>query len=508
VGEIVTCTMTLLDTTTVVYEDDLTDTRTPGEVDPDRLRRDTREWFADWVARKEQVCERHEVELLGRHLYETLFRGKVRQEFEKRIDFVRKRADSRLRLQLIFHEGAKELARLPWEFLYLDRGDGDERFLAGEAEQYVLTRFVPLPDSAKVPASLERPVKVLLAACTTEGLEAEEIKELIALLKTSASVAPEVDLHELSNPTYAALKEAVQGVAKNPDGTAESWKPDIVHVIGHGEPGAILLRRDDEAIADDQAVALDAKLRGEAAPPVATDEPVEAMTLRGLFDPHHPPFVFLQTCYSDAVDSVALYTTAQRIVQAGVPAVVAMQYDIERGPADKFACRVYEQLFDGKGIAAAVSAGRILLREGAGATSPYRAFGTPVVYLGHDGPLVKERPKPRNKPAKANPEPEQRDAETRECPRCGRICRYRACPQCALRFNCEQCKLPLEEPLGVICGACEKEIQQPPWPRPEAPAGNGAPHVETTRVISRPALDSPVSPADQPLDQQTEGTPL
>lgn len=505
----VTCTLTLEDTRRVTYQDNLTFTRIEGEVDQDRLRRDTREWFVDWVAHKDRMCERHEVQLLGRHLYETLFRDKIREEFEKRIDYVRHHADRLLRLQLIFHENAKELARLPWEFLYLDRGAGDEQFLTGEIEQFVLTRFVPpVPDPTTLPPPLDRPAKVLLAACTEESFEAQEIKGLVGLLEARAEIRadgshPDVDVHKLPNPTYATLKDAVQGVVRNPDGTldeaADPWKPDVVHVIGHGEPGALLLRRHDEAIDDDQTLALNTGLLSRApAPPVKKDEPVEAITLRGLFGPHHPPFVFLQTCYSDAIDGVALYTTAQRIVQAGVPAVIAMQYDIERGPADKFACRVYEQLLDGKRIDAAVSAGRILLRDSAGASSPYRAFGTPVVYVGHDGPLVKERPRVRSKPVKANPEPDQREVEIQECPRCHQMCRYQACPTCALRFKCQNqnCERDLEDPLGLICGNCLTDIRQPPWTPRKGGTGNGEP-VKATPDRTGPALNSPVSPAEK-----------
>jgi hypothetical protein len=493
------CKITIISRTELEYQEGRRK-EIKGSVDSDPLRQDTLKWLAERAANPdENGCLEPEVKLLGRHLFETLFSDRVLDAFTDLVNDVQADTEKGLCLQLIFQEDASELARLPWEFLVMDLGNGNERFLAGEVEQFLLTRFMP-SQPAKEIAPLHRPLKVLMAACTNdvtgesdEQFTIEEIKGLVETLaeheKPSSSRDGEIDIdvRRAPNPTYDQLKDAIQGRTFTTPG-GEQWLPDVVHVIGHGEPGAILLRRADSQVDDDRVVQQNERWLGHPVRPVLEDAAVEATTLVELFKPYKPYLLFLQTCYSDAIDSRELYATSQRMVAAGIPAVVAMQYDIDRGAADKFAVRVYKDLLEGKSIAQAISAGRQVLRlPDSGAKKPFRAFGTPVIYLGVDGPLLV---RPKTRPVQQSPTQasHREDAQIRECPRCGELCRYDNCPECTLYFNCQVCGTELENPLGVICGKCRTKIEQEPWQGKPSRAQPAAPDTATAARPSTPPL--------------------
>ena len=311
-GKVITCTLTL-GRDKVYYHDTLSqaDPR-PEDIDQDILRRDTRNWLAGRIeSNRRESTDENEAKLLGRHLYEAIFRGEIATRFHQRVD----EAQGRLRLEIIFGEGAQELARLPWEFLYPNRGDRNDGFLAGEVERFTLTRFIGQPLGAdKIPDPLERPVRLLLAVCapgySTEEFDGEEIRELKKLLDGSATA---VDVRRLPNPTLKELQASVKDGSMGQDGP---WLPDVVHIIGHGQKGAIMVHRNEQQIAADNANRLARRVR-EPAPEY---EPVAAQTLKDMFTGRNSPkLVILQTCYGDAVDGGQLYSVAENIVGPACP---------------------------------------------------------------------------------------------------------------------------------------------------------------------------------------------
>ena len=70
---------------------------------------------------------------------------------------------------------------------------------------------------------------------------------------------------------------------------------------------------------------------------MAEHEQVDVSKVETLFRERKPRLVFLQACYGAALGRGVGFSTALEIVKAGVPAVVAMQYDIDAESADKFA---------------------------------------------------------------------------------------------------------------------------------------------------------------------------
>jgi predicted RNA-binding Zn-ribbon protein involved in translation (DUF1610 family) len=481
--KVLTCTLTL-SPTMATYRDRLAQERPEVGLDSDALRKDTRDWLIQRIEDKREDYDEAAARLLGRHLYELVFRDAIRTRFKHAMQFARD-DQALLRLELIFTTGTSQLASLPWEFLYPNEESGSAGFLAGQVDVYTLTRFIDPPlTSEQRPKPISRALRVLLVVSlppdrSGDPFSIPEIKNLSALLDANArgsgQGSPAVEVHRLPNPTYDDLLNTVNGKIKGLQGawaeTADPWLPDVVHIVGEGVPGAIKLMREAATVESETAVAASARLAGQPVPLVAKDEPVGAERLRTIFMPHPPKFVFLQTCFSGRVDGDALFMAANGIVNAGIPAVLAMQYDIERDAADSFAHRVYQELLAGKAIDVAVVHGRNRLREdGVSPHSPYRAFGTPVIYLGHDGPLVERRSEAQATVREKKVAPDDA-AVPHECPRCGTQCRYQACPTCALDFDCTNCETPYENPLGKICGRCKAKIVQEPWePPPSGPA--------------------------------------
>ena len=109
---------------------------------------------------------------------------------------------------------------------------------------------------------------------------------------------------------------------------------------------------------------------------------VDALTSAGAA---RPQLVILQLCEDkDGDASENFERLAPELIAKDVPAVLAMQYacDAEQGGVGP---AFYKRLCDGKQIGEAVQESRHLLFTGHNLN---RRFGTPVLYLQGDGPLV------------------------------------------------------------------------------------------------------------------------
>jgi hypothetical protein len=163
----VDCKLTIKDREKIEYEDDY-GRKVEGTVLQDELPRMTVERFNHWVANYEDKCKREDLQILGMHLYALLFNEDLKTQFERTYDVFEKQkqnnADLRLRLILIFHETARELAAYPWEFIFMQRKPKGF-FLAGENAELILTRFVPPSPLVKQLGPEERPLRILIASC-------------------------------------------------------------------------------------------------------------------------------------------------------------------------------------------------------------------------------------------------------------------------------------------------------------------------------------------------------
>ena len=138
-----------------------------------------------------------------------------------------------------------------------------------------------------------------------------------------------------------------------------TMQADVLHLITHGEPDGILLWQDGEPAF------------------------MPAHTLRiALERTQSVKFVLLNACLAgQSSDRTPFTTVGPQLLQTGIPAVVAMQYEILDADAAEFAQYLYEELLFGPcpgHIDAAVSYARSNLYV----SHPDRfSFGTPVLWL-------------------------------------------------------------------------------------------------------------------------------
>jgi hypothetical protein len=369
--------LTIHDSEKVVYKADFVQP-VEGKLGHDELTRMMVEKLSDWVENQETLFKQEELKLLGLHLYKILFGDeRVRNAFEqtyKDFDAKYKEAidkqkkanpDMRLRMRLIFTGQAKELARLPWEFLFVPIKDIEQGFFfTGERTNLILTRFVPALDDFKNLKPEDQPLRILIVFSQPDDLKTiseDETKEVIDTIKELASPG-RVEVRQLNDPTAKELQIAMEDVV--------AGRPHILHFIGHGETGRIALIKDP----NDQDY--DTKKKGK--------QPswVESKNIKAFFKNHKPRLVFLHACKGAAQGSLSSFKSmALDLVYADIPAVVAMQYKISNADAKIFTKTFYEQIGAGKEIDEAVKAGRVELGSSPPQFWENRRFGTPVVYL-------------------------------------------------------------------------------------------------------------------------------
>jgi hypothetical protein len=350
------------------------------------LRHRTIERFQTWAKEAEpRLRDLSDYELFGRHLYEFLFQGDI----ERALDDAYSRADenkTQLRLELLIDADATDLAGVPWEFLYFQPGADRKRgFFMGTHSGFSLIRT----DSSTLDTSsilLDTVPRILVVASCPDSLDyvvwrpvADEITDRLkakfvlpadkasdpekAKGKTEAEVQVLVDIPELTMLTDA-LK----------------WRPHILQFIGHGM--------------QDGSEGKLAVLNGK--PPWIT-----GTQLVNLFSniprAERPRLVVLHACEGGATARATLSpkfgfgSVAAMLLAEDIPAVVAMQYEIDQDSAITFTSNLYTDLFDGRAIHEAVQSGRSTLWTSS-SSRPARAFGAPVLYMsGTDGVLFTKK---------------------------------------------------------------------------------------------------------------------
>ena len=283
----------------------------------------------------------------GTALYSALFSAKDRQIeilFERCRGAFLGSGDEGIRIRLRIEP--PKLAALPWELLYYKV---ENCFLAVSTKtpvvRYIEQRQV-IPD-----LKAQLPLRMLIVAPEGSGLDART--ETANLSKAIEGMEKQVITRVLDKKvTYTAIRDALRD---------ENFH--VLHFIGHGEfqnelPFLVL---------DDG--------RGGS-------EAIEHERFGGLFTNHGAmKLVFLNSCKGAQVSSIEpLLGMASRLVQCGVPAVIAMQYEIGDDQAVEFAREFYGMLFKGsdKGrVEIAVTHARnSLLNDFPGD----RVIGTPVLF--------------------------------------------------------------------------------------------------------------------------------
>ncbi len=310
----------------------------------------------------------------GGKLYDTVFGDEVKTCFRRALDEVdRQDPPQGLRVRVRF-EDALDMADLPWEFLYSKNLD---EFLV-HSTRTPLVRYIDLPDRTR-PLDVEPPLRILvMVSSPTDVVELNTEEEYQRLANELSDLVQKgaVVVERLDEANLSALQKKLR-----------QFKPHIFHYIGHG--GYDVARDDGVLMLEDD------KGRGQA---------VSGHELGTILRDHRSlRLAFLNSCEGARNSTSDPFAgTAQSLIRKGIPAVVAMQFEISDDAAILFAHEFYAAIADGYAVdAASAEARKVMLGI------PGVEWATPVLTMrAPDGKIfnLTKEPVPPAIPPAASPE--------------------------------------------------------------------------------------------------------
>ncbi len=315
----------------------------------------------------------------GKTLYNTVFTKEIDSVFRR--SWEKARSEMRL-LRIRFRFDVPEFHTIPWEYLY--HPDLDQ-FLA-LSNDTPLIRYIDL-DRAIEPLTVQKPLKILVMISSPEGYPKLDVEKQWQGLKKALGPLEkqgDVKLIRLEKPTLDKLQEALQ-----------DEKYHVFHYIGHGKY--------DERSKEGKLLLEDDEGKGKE---YSGDE------LKTFLQDHETlQLVILSACEGARTSSEDPYSgVAQTLVLQGIPAVIAMQFQIFEDAAIKFSKELYETIENGYSVDAAVSEARKAISLEGDKTE----WGIPVLFtrspdnvlfkkLDHDQPAeskaeTESAPSPSSKP--------------------------------------------------------------------------------------------------------------
>jgi hypothetical protein len=298
----------------------------------------------------------HALGELGKLLFIALFDENLRRKFS---EIYRKTRDNRMLLRIeldVDEKSYPQIASLPWEFMHApsELDGGSIRLATDPNIVFTRTRVVgKIPPPIKLKNG-ER-LRIALAVAAPEDLGTIRYSRIVA------------EINKLSETEwFEPLKLVERANRRTIDNTLEDFKPHIFHFIGHG-------RLKDENQQESGQVALVGDM-GNA-------EWVSADDFSELFNRHRPGLVVLQSCESGSLSrSNALVGVASKVVIRDVPAVAAMQFEIQNCTAQKFALEFYRRITKDDPVDKACQEARLQVALGPKGYGS-RDFATPVLFL-------------------------------------------------------------------------------------------------------------------------------
>lgn len=283
----------------------------------------------------------------GSQLFDALLAGEVRTVYDRSRQAV---AASGEGLRLKLRVNAPDLATVPWEFLFDPRAG---EFLA-------LSRLTPIVRYLELPLgeqtlAVKPPLRILgMVAGPTDAPALDVTREKTRLEQAlqPLQAAGKVELTWLEGQGWRDLQAAMQ---------AGPWH--IFHFVGHAafdprEEAGILLLADDAGRAT----------------------PVNVSQLGGLLSDHRTlRLAVLNACEGAKGSEQSRFSSiAAGLVRRGLPAVLAMQYEISDRAAIEFTTSFYGALAAGLPIDAATSEARKAIDLALGSSLEW---GTPLLIM-------------------------------------------------------------------------------------------------------------------------------
>jgi hypothetical protein len=284
-------------------------------------------------------------EAFGQKLYDAVFAGEVGVGFRRSIDAAALKGQGlRVRLRVADHPN---LSNVPWEFVW---SQGLGRFVALSATT-PLVRFIELPIPIR-PLQVTPPLRILLMVSSPSDVDQLDVAKEVALLKEATrdlEISGRVELIVEEKATLDTLRQRLR---------REEFH--VFHFIGHGG-----FDGNDGVLVMEDARGRAHLVKGQHLGTLLHDEG----SLR---------LAVLNSCEggrSSAQDPFG--GVAHSLVQQGLPAVIAMQFEITDEAAIKFASEFYLAIADGYPVDAAVGEGRKAIFS----TNNDLEWATPVLYM-------------------------------------------------------------------------------------------------------------------------------
>ncbi len=303
-------------------------------------------WRSRHPSRRTRPADVRRIKKAGRQLYEALFQKEVRACYKANLTRAQQVGKGlRLKLGLDY-----TLTNVPWELMY----NPDSRDFVALSTLTPVVRYLALPQSPK-PLEVSLPLRILVVIANPcqplLDVSVEKKRLLSALEEPREAGAVEIKFLE-GQGTFSALQRILR-----------QQQFHVLHFIGHGEYRA----EDEEGVL------------------ILEDEQGRSWFINGqnlgraLRD--HPPLrlVVLNACEGAKTSTTDPFAgMAAAIVSAGIPAVVAMQFDISDSGAIIFSREFYTSLADGYPLDAAVTEARKAMA--ALIKNPIE-WSTPVLYM-------------------------------------------------------------------------------------------------------------------------------
>ncbi|MCO6453033.1 MAG: CHAT domain-containing protein [Caldilineales bacterium] len=299
----------------------------------------------------------------GEMLFHALFRGQIERLFTGLFDRHVQSSDNMcLRLRLDIEESAVEVAVLPWELMHW-RGF----FLATQVSTLITRQSLNLDNGNIKPLTVAGRPRVLIVCPENKLLDGVREIEIVSSSLQKAGVPFEVLSGQV---TVQALDDRL---------AAEAYH--ILHFIGLGyaETG------EDGQVHGALAFSAPAGRKEE-------HDQLDHVRLQAVLGNHRTlKLVVLNTSFQDRPGHLS---TAAAVLRSGIPAVIAMQFDIADEVAILFAEALYSRLTQGRwagqvdmAVALARNACYLQFRK---PDVTLRGFATPVLFLNAvDGTIFK-----------------------------------------------------------------------------------------------------------------------
>ena len=294
-----------------------------------------------------EIFDMESAKAYGQTLFEAVFEGQVESCLRRSQDEAsRQGVGLRIRLRLT---EVPELVSLPWEYLY----DPTVNRFPVLSTETPLMRYLDLPELVQ-PLAVKPPLSVLVMISSPADYIALDVEREWATLDEALG-----ELEQKGRVTVERLEQASPIALQR---QLRQGKYHVFHFIGHGVF--------DEDVQDGMVILEDEE---------GTSRLVSGQELGTLLHDHRSlRLAFLNACEgARASESEPFSGVAQSLIQQGIPAVVAMQFEISDGSAITLVREFYTAMAEGYPVDADLAEARKAV-FGLGENVEW---GTPVLYM-------------------------------------------------------------------------------------------------------------------------------